>query len=680
MALPLLALRKREHLTETVQMDALTHAKSLLQAGDYNGAARAAKDVLATQPDDADALYLLVVIQRYQGKFERAFETLDHLKAVRPGFGRAFQEEGHLRRARADVPRALAAYAAAVKANPGLHASWTALGELHAQVGNTRAAEHARGQVERLAKLPRELVTVTSFLAEGKVYKAEQIARAFLQKHPHHVEAMRLLAQIGLKLNVLDDAEFLLESCLEFEPDNLLARLDYFQALNRRQKYGKALEQAEIVKTGDPDNPAVLMMYANALMAVGRYEEALSVFDAVGDAAPDPAQLHMARGHALKTIGRQDDAVVAYREAYGARADFGDAYWSLANLKTYKFSDDELREMAKQQQNSAASAEDRIHLCFALGKAYEDRDDATRAFTYYERGNLLKKQALRYSADRMDTDFERQKKICTPDLFDEKKGLGCEAPDPIFIVGLPRAGSTLVEQILASHSQVDGTLELPHILATAHRLGGRTRRDEESRYPHVLKDLDTEKLRAIGQDYIDDTQGFRSGAPFFTDKMPNNFRHIGLIKLILPNAKIIDARRDAMACCFSGFKQLFAEGQEFTYSLEDIGRYYRGYVDLMDHWDRVLPGEVLRVQYEDTVADLETQVRRILGFCGLPFEAACIDFHKTERAVRTASSEQVRQPIFKDGIEQWRRFEGHLDPLKQALGPDLSHNEQGGTQ
>ena len=677
MALPLLALRLREHVTDTAQMDALTHAKSLLQAGDYNAAARAAKQALAQSPDNTDALYLLAVIQRYQGQYERAFETIAKLIDQRPNYGRAFQEEGHLRRARADVPRAIIAYAAAVKANPGLPASWKALADLYAHTENKAAADHASKQVERLAKLPRELVSATSFLAEGQIYKAEQIVRAFLQSHPHHVEAMRLLAQVGLKLNVLDDAEFLLESCLEFEPDNLLARIDYFQVLNRRQKYEKALEQANLIKQKDPDNPAVLLMYANALMAVGRYEDALAVFDAIGDGAPDMTQLHMARGHALKTIGKQEGAVAAYHAAYDVRPDFGDAYWSLANLKTYEFSDDELRQMAEQQQLSATSAEDRIHLCFALGKAYEDRSDATRAFAYYERGNMLKKKTTRYSADRMEADFERQKQVCTAELFDAKQGMGCKAPDPIFIVGLPRAGSTLVEQILASHSQVDGTLELPHILATAHRLGGRTKRNEESRYPAILSELAEDKLEALGRAYIDDTQVYRSGAPFFTDKMPNNFRHIGLIKRILPNAKIIDARRDAMACCFSGFKQLFAEGQEFTYDLDDIGRYYRGYVDLMDHWDHVLPGQVLRVQYEDTVADLETQVRRLLDFCGLPFEQACVDFHKTERAVRTASSEQVRQPIFKSGVEQWRYFEKHLEPLKQALGPDLIPDEQG---
>jgi hypothetical protein len=264
-----------------------------------------------------------------------------------------------------------------------------------------------------------------------------------------------------------------------------------------------------------------------------------------------------------------------------------------------------------------------------------------------------------------------QREYCTAELFERHQDSGYAAGDPIFVVGLPRAGSTLLEQILASHSQVDGTLELPNIPAMAFRLAGRRRIDEEPLYPAVLQDLSADKLRQMGKEFIDETQVHRKGAPFFIDKMPNNFRHIGLIRLILPNAKIIDARRHPLACCFSGFKQLFASGQEFTYGLREIGLYYRDYVELMDHWDDVLPGRILRVQYEDVVADLETQVRRILEYCELPFEQACIEFHQTERAVRTPSSEQVRQPIYTSGLEQWRNFEPWLGPLKEALGPVL---------
>ncbi|MCR9267464.1 MAG: sulfotransferase, partial [Alphaproteobacteria bacterium] len=484
------------------------------------------------------------------------------------------------------------------------------------------------------------------------------------------VEGMRLLAELGNRFGVLEDADFLLESAIEFDPDNPQLRLDHIQILRKRQKFEAALAQARHLYETEPDNPLFQSHFAIESMQTGHYQRALDLFDQVLERLPQDPATHTSRGHALKTLGRQDEAVAAYRRAYSAQPDYGDAWYGLANLKTYRFTDEEIAGMQAQEASPDLTFANRIHLCFALGKAFEDRKDYDASFAYYERGNALKKLQTRYTAEQMDEELEAQASLCTPDLFAKQGGKGCDAPDPIFIVGLPRAGSTLLEQILASHSQVDGTLELPNILALSHRLRGRNRSDR-TRYPRILNELEADQLRELGEDYIENTRIHRAGAPFFTDKMPNNFRHIGLIKLILPNAKIIDARREPMACCFSGFKQLFAEGQEFTYGLEEVGRYYRGYVELMEHWDRVLPGEILRVQYEDVVADLETQVRRILDFCGLPFEQACLDFHATERAVRTASSEQVRQPINTKGIEQWRHFEAHLDPLKQALGPAL---------
>jgi exonuclease VII small subunit len=317
--------------------------------------------------------------------------------------------------------------------------------------------------------------------------------------------------------------------------------------------------------------------------------------------------------------------------------------------------------------------DDRYHLCFALGKALEDRGDFAEAFTYYERGNRLKREELRYDPARLTREMQLQRELVTADLLQGFKGAGCPARDPIFIVGLPRAGSTLLEQILASHSQVEGTMELPNIFALAYRLDRQRLVGEEPEYPGNLRNLRHEDVAQFGEEFIRDTRVYRKdGTPYFIDKMPNNFRHIGLIHMILPNAKIIDARRGAMGCCFSGFKQLFAEGQEFTYGLNEVGQYYKDYVDLMDHWDKVLPGKILRVRYEDVVADLETQVRRLLDYCELPFEDACINFHQTERAVRTASSEQVRQPIFKSGVDQWENFSDHLDPLRTILGPELA--------
>jgi len=655
----------------TLVSSSADQVKDLLQAGKLQEAEAAAQAALQREPEDVESLYILAVCQRYLKQNAEALETLSQLKIVKPDYGRTFQEEGHVRRQLSDMNAARMAYEQAVSLNPGLVASWKALGDVQSALGNEDAAGAAYDESQRLGALPPELLSVLSFIHEDKLLKAEQLCRAFLQKNKHHVEAMRLLADIGTRLHVLDDAEFLLESCLEFEPDNRRARMDYVNVLHRRQKYDRACDEAKRLHTSQPDNPAFETLYANECAAIGDFDSALTSYDAVLNKVPDNAHVHLVKGHALKTVGRQDDAVAAYRKAYEIKPDLGDAFWSLANLKTYAFSDPERVLMEAAESAPMTSIVDRFHLCFALGKAYEDEGDYETAFTFYERGNSLKKQHVRYDADRMDEEFQAQRDICTQALFDTKTGFGADSRAPIFIVGLPRAGSTLIEQILASHSQVTGTMELPNVPALAHRLGGRRTFNDERRYPGVLNDLAAEDAKKFGEAYIADTAVHHKGAPHFTDKMPNNFRHIGLIHLILPNAKIIDARRDPMACCFSGFKQLFAEGQEFTYGLDEIGRYYKGYVDLMNHWDTVLPGKILRVQYENVVDDLEAQVRRLLEFCGLPFEQACVDFHETDRSVRTASSEQVRQPIYTSGVEQWRNFEPFLGPLREALGPDL---------
>ncbi len=402
---------------------------------------------------------------------------------------------------------------------------------------------------------------------------------------------------------------------------------------------------------------------------MGQHGEALEVYRQVLPHHGDPATVHLSIAHAQKTLGRQEEAIESYRAAAAAQPGFGDAYWSLANLKTYRFTEAEIGQMHAFVESPRTSMVDRFHLCFALGKAHEDRSDYPLSFRYYERGNAIKKHSSGFRIAAIERNAELQAQVCTREFFDRRAGGGCMRPDPIFIVGLPRAGSTLLEQILASHSQVEGTMELAEIPRLAFRLQGRGHDEENPRYPGVLAELDDQRLREFGEMYLSETAIYRSGKPFFIDKMPNNFRHIGLMHLILPNARIIDARRNPMACCFSNFKQLFASGQEFTYGIEDIARYYRSYADLMQHWDAVLPGKVLRVQHEDVVQDLAGSVRRILTFLGLPFERGCLEFYNTERSVRTASSEQVRQPIYTEGLEQWRHYERWLGPLREALGP-----------
>ena len=643
-----------------------------MYAGEFHEAVALLDDAIKSDPDAVEARYMRAVCHRYLKDVPAAAADLSALKQMSPDFGRAYQEEGHLHRDSGNAERALLAYQRACQFNPALLASWKAQAAALRSLGRAVEADQVEAQARRLENLPKDLVSVTHLLYEGKLLKAEQLCRAYMQKNPHNIEGMRLLAEIGKRFGVLEDADFLLETALELDPDNIQLRLDFIDVLRKRQKFEAALAQAKALHEREPDNPLFQSHLAIESMQTGDFDQALVLFETILQALPeDPATL-TSRGHALKTLGRQDEAIASYQSAARVRPNQGDAWYALANLKTYRFSDDELARLRSQENAPDLGFQDRIYLCFALGKALEDRKDYAAAFEYYERGNDLKRAQTRYKSDQMEEELEAQASICTPELFDKQAGKGCPAPDPVFIVGLPRAGSTLIEQILASHSQVDGTLELPNILALSHRLRGRNRVSDRTFYPRVLHDLDAGKLRALGEDYLDNTRIHRQSAPFFTDKMPNNFRHIGLIKLILPNAKIIDARRGAMACCFSGFKQLFAEGQEFTYGLEEIGRYYRAYVRLMDHWDAVLPGQILRVHHEDVVEDVETQVRRILDFCGLPFEQACLDFHHTKRAVRTASSEQVRQPIYKQGVAQWRHFEPWLEPLKSALGTELA--------
>ena len=645
---------------------ALASAQLALQNGDFAQGLAHAKGVLEGDAQDGDAHYMAAVAARYLEQYDAAEQHLEALHAAMPEYGRAWQESGHLARAQGREDAALGAFAKATKFNPALVASWRAIAELEQARGHGAKAKAASAQEARVKALPSELVAVTHHLFEGRLLRAEEIARHYLQKHPQDIEGMRLLAQIGIKLGVLDDADFLLESARTFAPDNVQVRLDYIDLLRRRQKFELARDEAEALYALDPDNPMFQSHLAIERMQTGDYDGASELFDRVLAKLPeDPATL-TSKGHALKTTGLQDEAVANYRAATSAKPDHGDAWYALANLKTYRFEDSEIDAMVQQLSRRDLAFMDRVHLNFALGKAYEDRKAYEESFGFYDQGNALKRAQTRYSADAMSEELAKQKAVCTPELFEKHEGSGHPAIDPIFILGLPRAGSTLLEQILASHSQVDGTLELPNILSLAHRLRGR--KAGQSRYPATLSELDAAQLAEMGERFIEDTRVHRQSAPRFIDKMPNNFRHIGLIHLILPNAKIIDARRNPMDCCFSGFKQLFAEGQEFTYGLEEVGRYYADYVALMDHWDAVLPGKVLRVQHEDVLDDLEGQTRRMLDYLELPFEEACLEFHKTERAVRTASSEQVRQPINRKGQGAWKPFEPWLDPLKDALG------------
>ncbi|MFZ8929630.1 MAG: tetratricopeptide repeat-containing sulfotransferase family protein [Pseudomonadales bacterium] len=651
------------------QMKAL---EGQLRSGDAAGALAAAEAALAQQPE-GELHYFAAVAARYAGDFNRAQGHLDALKRLQPDFGRAYQEQGHLLRLRGDGAGALAAYERACALNPALRASFTQRIALAKAQGDSAHGALAEAQLAALDALPQPLQIVVSLLSEGKLRAAEQHCRRFLKGAPKHAEGMRLLADIAQRLGELADAEFLLESVLAFEPNHVTARIDYLRVLRKRQKFEAARAEAAKLLATAPDNPQYQSIYAIECMQCGDYDTALETFDAVLKALPEDGATLTAKGHALKTLGQQDAAIAAYKSARGKAAE---AYYALANLKTYRFEDALIEEMRAKVEDLDLGHMDRVHLHFALGKALEDQGEAEAAFGHYLSGNGLKRAQSRYSAARMHEDLKATATVCDGDFFEQVAGAGYDAPDPIFIVGLPRAGSTLLEQILASHSAIDGTLELPHVVALAQRLRRRPQ-PEGQPFPAILRTLEATDYHAFGKSYLEETVIHRAGAPFFTDKMPNNFRHLGLIKAMLPKAKIIDARRNPLDCCVSGFKQLFAEGQEFSYDLADLGRYYVDYVALMDHWDAVMPGAVLRVQHETLLEDFEGEVRRMLAYLGLPFEDQCLRFHETARSVRTASSEQVRRPLNRDGVGQWKAFEAQLGPLREALKPVLTRSDVG---
>ena len=446
-------------------------------------------------------------------------------------------------------------------------------------------------------------------------------------------------------------------------PEFLAARSNLATVLHRQGRSGEAVEELEKLQIVDPDNLMNANLKAAALGRVGEFDEALELYEKVLQTFGKQPKIWMSYGHMLKTVGRQADAVAAYREALALNPALGEVWWSLANLKTLRFDDADVAAMEAALDRGDITPEDRFHLHFALGRAEEQRQRAETAFAHYDRGNALRRALLDYDADQTRAAVDHARTLYTTEFFGARGDHGAPAPDPIFIVGMPRAGSTLIEQILSSHSLVEGTMELPDIpklYAKARGMSG-------------VAGLTADQARDLGEQYLRDTQVQRkSDKPFYIDKLPNNWLHTGFIRLILPNARIVDARRHPMDCCFSNFKQHFARGQAFSYSLSDMGRYYADYVGLMDHFDHVLPGHVHRVFHERVIADLEGEVRALLGYLDLPFEQACLDFHKSDRAVRTASSEQVRRPINRDGVDQWRAMEPWLGPLVEALGPVLA--------
>lgn len=500
-------------------------------------------------------------------------------------------------------------------------------------------------------------------LYDNRLEVAEPLLRRHLKQDPFDVAAIRMLAEVAARIGRYRDSETLLRRALELAPGFGAARANLASVLYKQHRPEEAIIELDALLDGESENIGLSNLKAAALSKIGGFDEAINLYQAVLEKAPGQPKVWMSLGHMLKTVGRQAEGIAAYRRAIDLTPTLGEVWWSLANLKTVRFTTEDVTAMEAALALPGLGDEDRFHLDFALGKAYEDQKAYEQSFVHYSAGNALRRQTIVYEADETSAFVDRSIALFTKDFFTERAGQGCDARDPIFILGMPRAGSTLIEQILSSHSQVEGTSELPDIPALA-RDGGD--------YPARIAGLSAEHLRALGESYLARTRvQRRTERPLFIDKLPNNWAHVPFIHLILPNAIIIDARRHPLGCCVSNFKQHFAKGQAFTYSLDDMGRYYADYVRLMHHVDTVLPGRIHRVLYERMVDDTETEVRALLTACGLKFEDTCLRFHETERAVRTASSEQVRQPIFREGTEGWHGYDSWLTPLKQALGPVL---------
>jgi tetratricopeptide (TPR) repeat protein len=659
-----------QEVTATLDV-ALKHTAQLLESAPAL-AAEQAQEILNAVPQHPAAMLMLGVAQRATGKVDASLTTLTALTRAHSAWALAHYELGRTLGAAKQGEAAIAALRRAVQLKADLPDAWRALGDHLTAIGESEAADQAyRMHIKHSTRDPR-LMEAAAALCDGRIAVAESLLRAHLKQHPTDVAAIRMLAEVAGRLGRLSDAETLLTRGLELAPSFTAARHNLAVVLHRQNKLEPALNEIELALASEPKQPAYRNLRAAVLSRLGEYDQAIVAFAELLEEYPGNAKVWMSYGHALKTAGRQDEAIAAYRRSIGIAANIGEVWWSLANLKTFRFTRDDLGEMRKQLSRKDLSAEDRFHFNFALGKALEDENDYADSFKHYAEGNRLRRAAIEYDADANAALVARSKQALTREFFAAREGYGAIAADPIFIVGLPRSGSTLLEQILSSHPLVEGTQELPNIIAIARSVSEGKLYDDSSIYPAVLGQLPPERLRELGEQYLHETRAFRkTDAPHFIDKMPNNFAHVGLIHLMLPNAKIIDARRHPLGCCFSGFKQHFARGQHFTYGLDDIGRYYFDYVELMAHIDAALPGRVHRVIYEDVVAGLEQEVHRLLDYCGLPFDERCLRFFENDRAVRTASSEQVRRPIYQDAVEHWRNYEPWLEPLKHALGPVL---------
>ncbi len=641
-----------------------------LLATDPALAERKARDLARLAANDPRVQLILGSARRRQGDAQAARRLLEPLARAHPRAANTQYELGAALAALGERRGAVSALRQATTLNAELADAWRLLGEQLFIEGDVHGADRAYAGHDRAAVKDPRLKGAAQSIFEGDLPRAEQALRRFLSAAPNHAEGLRMLGELSARLGRFADAETLLAHALGLAPEASGVRFSLATAQFRQQKAAEALANVEHLLQRYPSDPAYRNLLAACLALVGEHDRVLDIYSELLAAYARQPGLWLNYGHALRTVGRLDEAVSAYRRCLALAPAHGEAFWGLANLKVTAFTPADRAQMLALMTDAALSEDDRLHLHYALGKALEDDGDYRTSFQHYQAGAALRRRQTPYDAAETSRFTRRSKAVLTERFFAARRGAGSPSRAPIFIVGLPRAGSTLIEQILSSHSQVEGTMELPNMGLLA---SGLERSDgAASPYPYSLESLDLQALEALGERYLEDVRIYRkTERPVFIDKMPNNFQHIGLIQLILPNAKIIDARRHPMASGFSAFKQHFNQGQSFSYDLADVGAFYRDYVDLMDHYDKVLSSRVHHVIYEDMVEDSETEIRSLLRYCDLPFEEACLKFYENKRAVRTVSSEQVRRPIFREGLDQWRHYQDDLAPLSEALGEAL---------
>ncbi len=660
---------------QTISKSTFSEVLELIKLGQLAEAYRVCTDAIKNNPDDVNMLGLLGAVLTKMNNFEDAEKYLRMTVNLAPTFAKAHEDLGYVLLKLKRPNEAIEVLEKATRLDPKLDLAFLNLGKALAMVGKGKEADEAFEKSFGLSPERKMLAEATRCLKEKRFEEAEKLCRAVLGKNPNNVDAIRLMGRLAARLKRVGDAERFYRKVLKIAPDFTDVVVDLGKLLQEDDRLEEAIQFFKQAIEMKPDSARIYDLLANALAPAALTYEAIEAHQKAIELNPELAAPWLGLGHTLKTVGRLEEAIEAYHQCSNLEPDFGMVQWSLANLKTYRFTDEEIANMEAKVAGENLRGESEVNFLFALAKAYEDRNQYDKAWDYYDEGNSLRRMQEKYDPVETQVANDAIIRVFSKELLEKNTGLGHSDASVIFVMGLPRSGSTLIEQILASHSLVEGTSELPYVARVTKSLN-RNRADGIN-YPDAVRELEDRHFDALGKDYIKYSQMHRTeGTPYFIDKNPNNFPSIGLVHMMLPNARIIDARRHPMDACFSGYRQLFAKGYTFTYDLTDIGEYYLQYQRMMDYWHEVLPGRVLTVQYEDVVIDFENQVRRMLEYCGLPFEESCLNYYDTDRPIRTPSSEQVRQPIYTQSLHRWRLYEQHLDELKEVLSPILPRYEK----